>query len=625
MPYTNLTDFCTAIANAIRNKTGSVEPINAQSFPQAINSLNVSNEVSDLGVKMYSFGVVSDIHMGYFNGSNDFDNAMQYFDGKVDFVCCSGDIRSSTYSASDATELIIYKNIIDNYSFPTYTCTGNHDMACSENVWKENTGCDRNFVIEHQNDVFIFASLDIETFSSTSDNPYAQTLVWLEQQLDRYSGCRIFLFMHYPPTSYSGLTSGQYYGFSQSSTEDDTLITLLNRTKNVTMFHGHTHYSFECEGYIDTMNVYRFNNTHVSLIHVPSTAYCKNKDGENETDVSQGYLVDVYENGFVINGVDFAEEKILEDYTYMFSVKNEEIKNSIVLSKSEISLEEGQTDTFTVKLSNGAGVVNISSNNNYATVSPSVLTFTNDNYSNEQEVTVTSTSNIGSSASVSSVITVSSNNVTSKTVSVTVVEQIIQCESVSLDKNEITFTEIGETQTITATKSPLNTTHNVIWTSSNNNVATVSNGVVTSVGNGSATITATCGTQTATCSVLVNHQSQSDDLTLSYDYGLKIDTTTGAETTGQSNYGASNYVSIEDGKTYHLLVNYFNGLGVRVAYYDDSNNYLSCTENISSNYDSDLSIPLSAAYLRIRVQVNGLLTNTTAQGLVESNIVVTKQ
>lgn len=76
------------------------------------------------------------------------------------------------------------------------------------------------------------------------------------------------------------------------------------------------------------------------------------------------------------------------------------------------------------------------------------------------------------------------------------------CTALALNKNSIAFTALG-TDTLTATPTPANTTDSISWVSSNTGVATVADGVVTAQGAGSATITATCGNQTATCSVSV--------------------------------------------------------------------------------------------------------------------------
>jgi hypothetical protein len=80
---------------------------------------------------------------------------------------------------------------------------------------------------------------------------------------------------------------------------------------------------------------------------------------------------------------------------------------------------------------------------------------------------------------------------------------IIPCESVTLSKTELTFTEAGRV-TITATVTPVDTTDVVVWSSNAPGIASVSGGVVTAIANGTATITATCGSKTATCAVTVS-------------------------------------------------------------------------------------------------------------------------
>lgn len=76
-------------------------------------------------------------------------------------------------------------------------------------------------------------------------------------------------------------------------------------------------------------------------------------------------------------------------------------------------------------------------------------------------------------------------------------------ESISLDKNSINLT-VGDTETLTASVMPADTTDTVSWTSSNESVATVNAvGKVEALAPGSAVITATAGTRTASCTVNV--------------------------------------------------------------------------------------------------------------------------
>ena len=83
-------------------------------------------------------------------------------------------------------------------------------------------------------------------------------------------------------------------------------------------------------------------------------------------------------------------------------------------------------------------------------------------------------------------------------------EQTVAVESVTLNKTELTL-EVGGEETLTATVVPDNATDKTVtWSSDNAAVATVENGKVTAVSAGSATITATAGNKSATCTVTVN-------------------------------------------------------------------------------------------------------------------------
>ena len=79
----------------------------------------------------------------------------------------------------------------------------------------------------------------------------------------------------------------------------------------------------------------------------------------------------------------------------------------------------------------------------------------------------------------------------------------IPCTGIILSHTELVFTGVG-TQTLIATVEPADTTDKIIWATNNDGVVTVNNGIVTAVFNGNATITATCGDYSATCSVSVS-------------------------------------------------------------------------------------------------------------------------
>lgn len=96
----------------------------------------------------------------------------------------------------------------------------------------------------------------------------------------------------------------------------------------------------------------------------------------------------------------------------------------IIISNSVLTIEEGNTTTFTVRLATAPTsnqIVNVSVGASYvATVSPSILTFTPSNYSTNQTVTVNAIKDSTSYVDNSTQITLTSNNVESKTISLTV-------------------------------------------------------------------------------------------------------------------------------------------------------------------------------------------------------------
>ena len=78
----------------------------------------------------------------------------------------------------------------------------------------------------------------------------------------------------------------------------------------------------------------------------------------------------------------------------------------------------------------------------------------------------------------------------------------IPCTNLQLSQTSLSL-NVNDTITIIANPTPSNTTDEIIWSSSNNN-CTVVNGLVTAVNKGNCIITATCGTQSANCTINVS-------------------------------------------------------------------------------------------------------------------------
>ena len=104
---------------------------------------------------------------------------------------------------------------------------------------------------------------------------------------------------------------------------------------------------------------------------------------------------------------------------------------NIVVSTNSISINEGSSSTFTVKLDSAPTnnqVINISVSNSNSTVDKSELTFTPENYNIEQTVTINTTASHENYNNTASTITLANDNVSSKTINVTIVNTDIKEE-----------------------------------------------------------------------------------------------------------------------------------------------------------------------------------------------------
>ena len=90
--------------------------------------------------------------------------------------------------------------------------------------------------------------------------------------------------------------------------------------------------------------------------------------------------------------------------------------------------------------------------------------------------------------------------------------EAVPCTNITLNKTTLSFTT-GDAQTLTATLTPTDTTDTVVWSVNPTGICNVENGTVSPIKNGECVITATCGTQKATCNVTVNGIVGSNKLT----------------------------------------------------------------------------------------------------------------
>lgn len=242
----------------------------------------------------------------------------------------------------------------------------------------------------------------------------------------------------------------------------------------------------------------------------------------------------------------------------------------IVLSETTKSINEGESSTFTVALDKAPTneqVINISVNNSNCTVNPTSLTFTSDNYNVPQEVTITTVVDSTSYVNKSSIITLSSDNVSSKTVGVTIVnidkapteDTTVSVTGITLSKETSSLT-VGNSETLTYTIIPSNATNkNVTWSVNNSNASVTQGGVITANTAGEAIVTVTTadGNYTDSCTFTIVAESGGGPEELPTEArGLIIDgVSTSDLTTGFVYYPASDtygmvFTDIENGIKY---------------------------------------------------------------------------
>lgn len=271
--------------------------------------------------KLYSFGAISDVHYQYSTAQEDFQRALTYFNETEDvaFTCVAGDLTS----AGSKAEFAEYKTAVDTYSpnTPVYAVTGNHDVRTHGigigSVIEGYIGTPLYYTFTHGNDVFIMCGVSVEAEGSLFTT---EELQWLYETLEANRNKRCFLFHHVRPQDGCGNAYDIYNYDIWGGTEATVFESLMSHYKNVHQFHGHSHLKFYLQYGSDIANIDKIFGGY--SIHIPSLAVPRDGDvtGANSRQEiyadSEGYVVDVYENGIHLRGRDFVKEEFLPIASY---------------------------------------------------------------------------------------------------------------------------------------------------------------------------------------------------------------------------------------------------------------------------------------------------------------------
>ena len=362
-----------------------------------VGTIPLFNFKKKQGTKLYSFGLISDLHIQVtdtYDGSNDLRRAFDFFTQQgINLTCCCGDIADTNVEQ----EYINFKAIKDEYpNMQFYSCTGNHDCSgangYNKNYWNTYIGTDKTFEITHNGDHFLFIGMNAWDFTSGYTD---EDLNWLEDKLNTYRNERCCVFMHCPITQYVGnykemynphnwLTGGNLFRAME----------MTNHFVNSVWFSGHSHWKWHLQKWEENANVYRNNsawNVHIPSCAIPGDAI-DNVELGRMVEENEGAIVDVYEDYIEIKGIDFKTGKYIPVAQYRLDTTIQpvlDINNSVTvkLTYSHLSvnndlaiIEKGATytntftaeegyviESITVKMG-GADITSTSLSNNVVTI-----------------------------------------------------------------------------------------------------------------------------------------------------------------------------------------------------------------------------------------------------------------
>ena len=341
-PLENYADICTITVDQMTTYEDFIDSNVAPYSADAIGifdaaGMNVGSIVLN-GIKadnaglLYSIGMLSDVHIGVDTAIDDFTNALNFFDRadvNAEFTCICGDISENRTE----TEFTKYQEIVAGR--PVYTTTGNHDCPSSGNfdeaLWKSYTGQDLTFEVSRtlqngQTDHFLFLGMSNWNFTSA----YTESNIkWLADKLEEYRNERCFVITHlfFPDRAGNLLAIYPIYNWLAGA-QLNTLQAMCDRYKNTIWFSGHSHWKWSLQQYDDHANICRNPESGWS-VHIPSCAKPIDSDGESREDryaLSEGAVVNVYENHIDVLGVDFINGKYLPIATYRLDTTLQEVE-----------------------------------------------------------------------------------------------------------------------------------------------------------------------------------------------------------------------------------------------------------------------------------------------------------
>ncbi len=332
------------------------------SLASAVYSIPASKQISSEA--LYSFGAISDPQLA----NDSYDSEHYPYDEihlaaafetlakrGVDFTVSSGDtVNDQNGKQTYQTEYKRYQQILadSSYAMPIYEANGNHDVGV---VWNGSSKTDFSSFIKatgldskaetikagkgyfevtepKTGDHFIFMALEGAFYTDENTQFSTEQLDWLEGLLQKYSsdGKNIFIIEH---ANVAGWGSGDratapfYYdlGLNKDSADVKRFISLMETYKECVIITGHTHLSLSAQyNYSDNAG------TSAVMMHNSAIGGVRRLiDGAVNRDavlgLSEGYIVEVYEDCILFNGINMYRNELMPLCTYIISFDTEPV------------------------------------------------------------------------------------------------------------------------------------------------------------------------------------------------------------------------------------------------------------------------------------------------------------
>ena len=342
---------------------------------------------------LYTFGAISDPQIAndsYGSSSYPYDEvhlaaALETLAKRgVDFTVSSGDtVNDQNGKATYAAEYKVYQQLLadSSYAAPIYEAIGNHDVGT---VWDKNgnyyndnapfvkaTGLNSvkstinagkpYFEVTEPTtgDHFIFMALEGGFYTNKGTQFSAAQLDWLEGLLKKYKddGKNIFIIEHANVGGWGSgdkLTTPYYYDLAliKSNSDVSRFVKLMETYKDCVIITGHTHLELSAQyNYSDN------NGTSAVMIHNAAIGGVRRLvngsiDRTAVKGLSEGYIVEVYEDAILFNGTNMYYNETMPQCSYIIPMGTSLNEGGEVVTPTE---PVSDNVTITLKDTTGEG------------------------------------------------------------------------------------------------------------------------------------------------------------------------------------------------------------------------------------------------------------------------------